>query len=278
VSPASPAEKINLPDLREYARQLRVCSLKMIHAAGSGHPGGALSAADLVAALYFRVLRIDPTYPDWEDRDRFIMSKGHACPVWYSALALRGYFDSSELMRLRQLNSILQGHPDMLKTPGVDYTTGSLGQGLSIGVGMALAARVLQKSFRVFVMIGDGDLNEGATWEAVMCAAKYRLSSLKVIVDYNHLQLDGTEAEIMPTQPLADKWRAFRWSVIEIDGHDMPSIVAALGHPVNGPTAIVAETIKGKGVSFMENVCEWHGKAPTDEELAQALTELGEPR
>ena len=264
--------------LREHARQLRVCSLKMIHAARSGHPGGSLSAADMVAALYFHVLNIDPARPDWPERDRFIMSKGHACPVWYSALALSGYFEMEHLAHLREIGHMLQGHPDMLKTPGIDYTSGSMGHGLSIGVGMALGARITGRDFRVYVMIGDADMNEGSTWEAAQCAAKYRLTHLTAILDFNRLQIDGWTHEVMPNEHVADKWRAFDWDVVEIDGHDMGGIVEALSAPppADRPRLLLAHTIKGKGVSFMENECDWHGKAPGDAELAAALAELGE--
>ena len=204
------------------------------------------------------------------------MSKGHACPVWYSALALRGYFAMEHLDHLREIGHILQGHPDMLKTPGIDYTSGSMGHGLSVGVGMALAARVLGLDYRVFVMLGDGDLNEGSTWEAAMAAAKFHLTRLVAIIDHNRLQIDGWTHEVMPNEHLAAKWRLFGWEVEEIDGHDMAAIVPALERAPAGesPRLILAETIKGKGVSFMENECDWHGKAPGDAELARALAEL----
>jgi len=270
---------INESDVRRLsgiACELRRRLLRMIHAANSGHPGGSLSAADIVSVLYFHVMRINPEDPGWSDRDRFILSKGHACPVLYCALAMRKYFDVEHLKHLRKLNGILQGHPDMRKTPGVDYTSGSLGQGLSVGVGMALAARVTRRRYQVFVLLGDGELNEGQVWEAAMCASKHRLCNLTAIVDYNHLQLDGTTEQIMPLEPLAAKWEAFGWDVIEIDGHDIPSILEALDRRTDTPKLVLAETVKGKGVSFMENVCDWHGRAPNDEELALALSELGE--
>lgn len=262
--------------LSEVACELRRRVLRMIHAASSGHPGGSLSAADIVSVLYFHVMRISPEEPDWPDRDRFILSKGHACPVLYCALAMRKYFDVEHLKHLRELNGILQGHPDMRKTPGVDYTSGSLGQGLSVGVGMALAARVTRRRYQVFVLLGDGELNEGQVWEAAMCASKHHLSNLTAIVDYNHLQLDGTTEQIMPLEPLAAKWEAFGWEVMGIDGHDIPSILEALDRQMDKPKLVLAETVKGKGVSFMENVCDWHGRAPNDKELALALSELGE--
>jgi transketolase len=264
--------------LQRQARLLRQDVIRMTHAARSGHPGGALSAADVVTALYFKVLRLDPSRPDWPDRDRFVLSKGHACPLWYAALAERGYFPVDELLTLRRIDGRLQGHPDMTKTPGVDITTGSLGQGLSAGVGMALGLRLDRRPSRVYVILGDGELNEGQVWEAAMAAAKYRLDNLTAVVDYNNLQLDGWCDEIMPLEPLADKWRAFNWEVIEIDGHAMTEILEAFARAarVKGrPTVIIAHTVKGKGVSFMEDQRDWHGKAPDDEEFRLAMHELG---
>ena len=263
--------------LKQKAIEVRCELLRMIHAAGSGHPGGSLSAADIVTALYFHVMKIDPANPNWEDRDRFILSKGHACPVWYTALAMRGFFPREELKRLRQLGSILQGHPDMRKVPGIDMTTGSLGQGLSCGLGMALAATVRKKDYRVYVILGDGEVDEGQVWEAAMCAAKYRVGNLIAFIDYNRLQLDGPTEVIMPLEPLADKWRSFNWSVDEIDGHDMAQILLAIEKAQSEPDrphVIIAHTTKGKGVSFMENEAGWHGKAPSDDELAGCLAQL----
>ncbi|NLJ69064.1 MAG: transketolase [Firmicutes bacterium] len=264
--------------LKVKAQQVRESILRMVYAANSGHCGGSLSAADLVTALYFHIMRVNPQDPNWEDRDRFILSKGHACPVIYAALALRGYFPQEELGTLRAINSRLQGHPDMRKTPGLDATTGSLGQGLSLGVGMALAAKIGGKGYRVYVLMGDGETNEGQIWEAAACAAKYGLNNLVGIVDENGLQNDGPTDAIMPMQPLAEKWRAFGWNVLEIDGHDMEQIVTALEQANESnqgkPTAIIAKTVKGKGVSFMENVVEWHSGAPTDAQLEQALDEI----
>ena len=272
------ARKELLEALKVKAQQVRESILRMVYAANSGHCGGSLSAADLVTALYFHIMRVNPQDPKWEDRDRFILSKGHACPVIYAALALRGYFPQEELGTLRAINSRLQGHPDMRKTPGLDATTGSLGQGLSLGVGMALAAKIGGKGYRVFVLMGDGETNEGQIWEAAACAAKYGLSNLVGIVDENGLQNDGPTDAIMPMQPLAEKWRAFGWNVLEIDGHDMEQIVTALEQANESnqgkPTAIIAKTVKGKGVSFMENVVEWHSGAPTDAQLEQALDEI----
>jgi transketolase len=268
---------ISIDELKRLAGIIRCDIIEMICNAGAGHPGGSLSAADVVTALYFRVMRIDPRNPDWADRDRFILSKGHACPVWYAALAERGYFDKSELATLRRLNSILQGHPDMHKTPGVDMTVGSLGHGLSAGVGMALSAKLKKKDFRVYVVVGDGESQEGSIWEAAMSAAKWKLDNLTAILDRNHLQNDFCVDDEMPIEPVADKWRAFGWHVDAIDGHDMEQVVAALEaarERPGAPTMIIAETVKGKGVSFMENVADWHGKAPCQTEADQALVEI----
>jgi transketolase len=256
---------------------IRCDIIEMIATAQAGHPGGSLSAADIVTALYFRVMRLDPQNPEWPDRDRFILSKGHACPVWYAALAERGYFDRAHLGTLRRLDSILQGHPDMRKTPGIDMTTGSLGQGLSAGLGMALSGKLRRKDYHVWVIIGDGETQEGSVWEAAMAAARWKTDNLTAILDRNHLQNDGCVDEQMPIEPLADKWRAFGWHVIEIDGHDMGQIVEALdtAKTIKGqPTILIAHTVKGKGVSFMENIVDWHGKAPCEEEAACALVEI----
>ncbi|BBB47267.1 transketolase [Pelolinea submarina] len=263
--------------LQNMARTIREDLLTMIFAAQSGHPGGSLSAADIVTALYFHFLRIDPQDPRSPDRDRFILSKGHTCPVWYSCLAEKGFFPVEELLTLRAIDSRLQGHPDMNKTPGVDFTTGSLGQGLSIGVGMAISLHTDCRNARVYVVLGDGELNEGQVWEAAMAGAKFKLGNLTAIVDYNDLQLDGFCHDIMPIEPLKDKWLSFGWNVIEIDGHNMPEILEALtrvGEVLDQPTVIIAHTIKGKGVSFMENVCEWHGIAPNREQYVRAIQEI----
>ena len=232
-----------------------------------------------MAALYFSELRLDRSRPDWPDRDRFVLSKGHACPVVYAALALRGYFPISELWTLRQLGSRLQGHPDMLKTPGVDMTTGSLGQGLSAGVGMALGLKLDNLDAFVYVVLGDGELDEGQIWEAAMAAYKYKLDNLITILDYNNLQLDGTCDVVMPIEPIPDKWRAFNWEVLEIDGHNIEEVMDAYdkAETIRGkPTVILAHTVKGKGVSFFENKVEYHGSAPTEDELTRALKEFGE--
>ncbi|MBN1247705.1 MAG: transketolase [Anaerolineae bacterium] len=270
-------EPLSVEALVAQAAAIRCDIIEMIAAAQAGHPGGSLSAADIVTALYFRVMRLDPCRPDWPDRDRFILSKGHACPVWYAALAEREYFDKAHLGTLRQLNSILQGHPDMTKTPGIDMTAGSLGHGLSAGLGMALSAKLRHQDYHVWVVLGDGEVQEGSVWEAAMAAAKWRLDNLTAIVDQNGLQNDTCVDEVMPVAPLADKWRAFGWEVVEIDGHDMPEIVGALEaarSAVGRPICIVAHTVKGKGVSYMENQAEWHGRAPCAEEVACALEEI----
>lgn len=271
-------KKLTVPDLEQMARQIRRDIIDMIFTAQAGHPGGSLSATDILTALYFRMMCIDPQNPQWEDRDRFILSKGHACPVWYATLANRGFYDRAHLKTLRKLNSILQGHADMKKTPGVDMTVGSLGQGFSAGVGMALAARYLKKDFHVWVMIGDGEMQEGAIWEAAMAGAKWKLDNLTAVLDKNGLQNDTFIDQVMPIEPVADKWRAFGWNVIEIDGHHMTQIVNALegALTIKGvPTIVIANTVKGKGVSFMENQPEWHGKAPNAEQYKLAMQELG---
>jgi transketolase len=267
--------------LTEKACELRLDVLRMLRAAGSGHPGGSLSAAELVTALYFHHLRIDPARPQWPERDRFILSKGHAAPVLYAALARRGYFPVEELATLRQLDSRLQGHPDRTKTPGVDMTSGSLGHGLSIGVGLALAARAKGACYRTYVLLGDGEIQAGVVWEGAMAAAKYRLDQLTAILDYNDVQLDGPVHEIMPLEPVVGKWRNFNWHVIEIDGHHLGAVLDALDCACNvqaRPTMIVAHTVKGKGISYMENQCTWHAGVPCDEEFQIALAELSGER
>jgi transketolase len=263
--------------LEQIAARLRREVIIMTRTARSGHPGGSLSAAEMVAALYFYALNIDPANPRWPERDRFILSKGHACPVVYAALALRGYFPLEDLSTLRQIDSHLQGHPDMRKTPGIDMTSGPLGNGLAAGLGMALGARVKGLDFYVYVMLGEGDLQEGCNWEAAMMAGHHRLGNLIALVDYNRSQVDGCTDDIVTLEPLADKWRAFNWTVREINGHAMEQVLDALNWARtvrDQPVAIIAHTVKGKGVSFMENNPRWHGKAPTDEEAALALAEL----
>jgi transketolase len=268
---------MTIDELKRMAGIIRCDIIEMICTAGAGHPGGSLSATDIVTALYFRLMRIDPQNPGWPDRDRFILSKGHACPVWYAALAERGYFDTKHLATLRRLGSILQGHPDMHKTPGVDMTVGSLGHGFSAGLGMALAGKLRKKDYHVWVVIGDGESQEGSIWEAAMAAPKWKLDNLTLILDRNHLQNDYCVDDVMPIEPVADKWRAFNWHVETIDGHSMEQVVSALeaAKARRGvPTAIIAETVKGKGVSFMENVADWHGKAPCQAEADKALEEI----
>lgn len=264
-------------NLTTRASALRHTVIDMIYCAQSGHPGGSLSAADLIAALVFHKLRIDPANPQWPDRDRFILSKGHAAPLLYAALALRGFFPVEELKTFRQLDSRLQGHPDRLKTPGVDMTAGALGHGLAVGAGLALSARMDNQDWHTYVVLGDGELQAGVIWEGALFAAKYHLDNLTAIVDYNGVQLDGLVRDIMPLEPIADKWRSFGWHVIELHGHNMRQIVDALDEAddIHGqPTVLIAHTTKGKGVSFMENQCAWHGRAPTLEQCQQAFCEL----
>lgn len=251
--------------------------IKMLGEAGSGHPGGSLSAADIVACLYFWEMRIDPQRPDWPERDRFVLSKGHAAPVLYAALAESGFFPREQLKTLRKFGSSLQGHPDRRKLAGVEASTGSLGQGISWAVGMALAAQIDKRDYRVYTLLGDGELEEGMVWEATMAAAHYRLDNLVALIDYNGLQIDGKITEVMSPEPIAEKFAAFAWNTLEIDGHDHRQIMEALKTARSfkgGPTAIVARTIKGKGCSFMEDRVEWHGSAPDQEEVDKALAEL----
>lgn len=257
---------------------MRQAAVEAIGAAGSGHPGGALSAADIVATLYFHTMKVDPQNPNCPDRDRFVLSKGHACPILYAALAEKGYFPKSELKNLRKIDSFLQGHPDMKHTPGIDMSTGSLGQGLSAAVGMAYAARLDKKNYRVYCLIGCGESQEGQIWEAALSAAHYKLDNLVAIIDNNHLQIDGSNDSVMSNGDIAGKFTANGWHVLAIDGHDVRQIAAALDLAAalqSKPTAIIAETVKGKGVSFMENKVEWHGKAPCRAEVDQALCDLG---
>ncbi|MGL4307777.1 transketolase [Cetobacterium sp. SF1] len=266
---------INL--LVEQATKIRKDIVEMICAAKSGHPGGSLSAADIVTALYFKEMNIDPKEPKMVNRDRFVLSKGHAAPVLYSALAERGYFDRNLLNTLRQYGSPLQGHPDMKKLSGVEISTGSLGQGLSVANGMALSARISGLSYRTYVLMGDGELQEGQVWEAAMTAAHYKLDNLCAFIDSNNLQIDGNVDKIMGVEPLDKKWEAFGWNVLTIDGHNFEEILEALdkARETKGkPTMIIAKTVKGKGVSFMENVCGFHGVAPTPEETQKAIEEL----
>lgn len=267
-------------ELEKQAKIVRKTILGMIHAAGSGHPGGSLSAADIMTVLYFSELNINPQNPKWDDRDRFVLSKGHVCPVLYTCLGLKGYFEEEVLGTLRKEGSILQGHPDMKVCPGVDISTGSLGQGLSIAAGMALRAKRDHMDYRVFVLIGDGEAQEGQIWEAVQTASKYNLDNLIVFVDNNGLQNDGICDDIMPTRNLAEKFTAFGCETYSIDGHKIEEVLDVLDlirNNKNGkPKCIVAKTVKGKGVSFMENVPGWHGMAPNDNEYAIAIKDIEE--
>ena len=252
--------------------------LTMGHDAGSGHPGGSLSAAEIMTALYFGdVMHVDPENPDWEDRDRFILSKGHVAPVLYSVLARKGFFPTEELKTLRQFGSILQGHPHKMSTPGLDCSSGSLGQGLSVANGIAIGLKKQNKDSRVYCLLGDGELQEGQIWEAVMTAAQHKLDNVCAIVDYNHVQLDGTTEDIKDLGDLVEKWHAFGWNVIEVDGHNLEAVLKAFAMAAafkGKPTVLIANTVKGKGVSFMENDCNWHGTAPNADQLAQALEEV----
>jgi len=251
----------------------------MIHKRQAGHPGGSLSAAEIMTVLYFKVMRIDPENPNWNERDRFLLSKGHASAMLYATLAKRGFFPEEDLQKWGELDCHLQGHPDRLKTPGVDMNSGILGHGVSIGVGLCLAARQKRKDFRVYTLLGDGECQAGLVWEGANAAAKYALTNLVAIVDHNAVQLDGFVEEVMPIEPLAEKWRSFGWDVFEVDGHDVDQLYQAFLQCIEAqkkPTVIIARTIKGKGVSFMENKAYWHGVAPSTEELTRALHELGE--
>ena len=262
----------------ELAAKVRIDVIRAIHSAGSGHPGGSLSAADIVTALYFKEMNIDPADPAKADRDKFILSKGHAGPVQYAALAERGYYPVSEMMTLRKLGSKFQGHPNMHKVPGIEMSTGSLGQGISVSVGMALANKMDENPGRVYTLLGDGELQEGIVWEAAMSAAHYGLDNLVAIVDWNGLQIDGKNDDVMTVKPVDEKFAAFGWNVLVIDGHNFDEIFAAFdkARTYKGkPTAIIARTHKGRGVSFMEDSPGWHGKAPSEEEARMAVEELG---
>jgi transketolase len=268
---------LSAAELKETAKKLRRHVITMIATAGSGHPGGSLSAADIVTALYFKTLRHNPENPQWPDRDRFILSKGHAAPILYAALAETGYFPVEELSTLRRLDSRLQGHTDSNFTPGVEMSAGSLGMGLSFAIGVALAARLDSKNYGTYVLISDGECEEGQTWEAALSASHFKMDNLTAIVDYNGIQLSGRTCDIMDLEPFVQKWEAFGWHTIDIDGHDFDQILAACQEAENmkgKPTIIIAHTIKGKGVSFMENNVAFHGKAPTMEEAERALKEL----
>ncbi|NLP30481.1 MAG: transketolase [Clostridiales bacterium] len=268
----------NYSDLQKKANELRIDVIRSLKEAGSGHPGGSLSAADIMSVLYFHEMNIYPDDPYNKNRDKFVLSKGHAAPILYAALAHRGFFPVDDLMTLRKLGSNLQGHPDMKKVPGVDMSTGSLGQGISTAVGMAIAGKLDKSPGRVYAMLGDGELQEGIVWEALMAAAHYELDNLVAIIDWNGIQIDGFNDDIMKVTPIDEKLRSFNWEVIVIDGHNIEEIVKAFeeARKCKGkPFAIIAKTVKGCGVSFMENLSSWHGKAPDDEQTRKALEELG---
>jgi len=270
-------EKLYGKGLQLMAAKGRLLAVDAIHTAASGHPGGSLSCMDMVTALYFNEMNVNPADPSWEDRDRFVLSKGHCAPALYAVLALRGFFPVEDMKLLRSIKSHLSGHPDMCHVPGVDMSTGSLGQGLSTAVGMAIAAKLQKKSHRVYAVCGDGEVAEGQIWEAAMAAAKWKLDNLCVFVDVNGLQIDGRTADVMPNEPLDKKFEAFNWNVLKIDGHDFAQILAALQaarETAGKPTVILAATIKRKGISYMENQAGWHGKAPNDELFAQAREQL----
>ena len=270
-------EQTKLNNLKSIAAKIRLGALEGVHAAASGHPGGSLSIADIMAYLYFEEMNVKADDPKWADRDRFVLSKGHTAPALYATLALKGFFSADELKNLRQVDSFLQGHPDMKGTPGVDMSTGSLGLGISTACGMALAAKVDGKDYRTYTIVGDGESEEGQVWEAAMFAAHYKLDNLCVIIDWNGLQIDGPVAEVMNPTPHDKKFEAFGFHVISIDGHDFDQIEAALNEAKatkGKPTAIIARTVKGKGVSFMENQVGWHGSAPNDEQYEKAVAEI----
>ncbi|WP_281350950.1 transketolase [Aminipila butyrica] len=272
------ASYMKYPELKEMAQKIRIDVIREVHAAGSGHPGGSLSAADIITALYFREMNIDPKNPKMLTRDKFILSKGHAAPVQYAALAEKGFFPKEELLTLRKLGSKLQGHPDMKKVPGIEMSTGSLGQGFSVAVGMALANNMDNNEGRIYALLGDGELQEGLVWEAAMSAAHYALDNLTVILDWNGLQIDGRNEDVMTVSPVDEKFRSFGWNILYVDGHNFDEIVEAFNqarHTEGKPTMIIAKTIKGKGVSFMEDNPGWHGKAPSEEEAKKAVEELG---
>ena len=265
--------------LKKLANAMRINVVDMVYTAQSGHIGGSLSAADFVTALYFDLMALDPANPKWDDRDRFVLSKGHVCPIWYSALAMRGYFPVEELKTLRKNASRLQGHPIATYLPGLDASSGSLGLGYAQAVGIAMEGKLLKKKdYKVYTVLGDGELNEGVVWESSLAAAKYKLDNLVAIVDVNNLQLDGTLDEVLPIEPIDAKFRAFGFDVLTMDGHDMADVLTTLTkakHARNGkPTVVLAYTVKGKGVSFMENQLDWHGKAPNDAQYQQAIAEL----
>lgn len=269
---------IDYGTLSKMAKEIRIDIIRQTYSAGSGHPGGSLSAADILSVLFFNEMNIDAKDPKKPDRDKFVLSKGHAAPVLYAALAEKGFFPKEELLGLRKIGSMLQGHPDMKKVPGVEMSTGSLGQGFSASVGMAMANKLDGKTGRIYTLLGDGELQEGLVWEAAMAAAHYKLDNLVAILDWNGLQIDGKNDEVMTVTPVDEKFKSFGFHVIRIDGHSLEEIVSALAEAretKGQPTAIIAKTSKGKGVSFMEDNPGWHGKAPNEEEAKKAITELG---
>ena len=267
----------DVSELEKIAKNIRKDIIELVYNAGSGHPGGSLSIADIITVLYFNELNINPQEPNWDTRDRFILSKGHCAPALYSALAEKEFFNKEELKNFRKVNGILQGHPDMTKIPGVDMSTGSLGQGLSMANGIAICGKMDKKNYRVYTLLGDGEIEEGQVWEAAMAASKYKLDNLCVIIDNNNLQIDGTIEDVMDSNPINEKFKKFGFEVICIDGNDIKEILWAFQMAKtikNKPTCIVAKTIKGKGVSFMEDKVEWHGKAPNEEQYHIAMEEL----
>ena len=270
--------KMNIEELKSMAKVIRKDIVAMLTESGSGHPGGSLSAVEILTTLYFNEMNINPAEQRNLDRDRFVLSKGHAAPVLYSTLARRGFFNPEELMTLRKINSNLQGHPNMNEVPGIDMSTGSLGQGISTAVGMALAGKLDKKSYRVYALLGDGELQEGQVWEAAMSAAHYKLGNLTAFIDNNGLQIDGKCEDVMNPAPISNKFEAFGWNVISIDGHDLEAIMKAIEDAkkvTDKPTAVVCSTVKGKGVSFMENEAGWHGTAPNKEQYEKAIAEIG---
>ena len=271
----------NIKDLEDKAKQIRIGIIEEVYNAKSGHPGGSLSIADVFTVLYFNEMNIKPENPKWEDRDRLVLSKGHCSPVLYSCLANRGYFSIEDLKTFRKIDSYLQGHPDINKVPGVDMTSGSLGQGLSVANGMAIAGKMAGKDYRVYCILGDGEIEEGQIWEAAMASSKYKLDNLCVVVDNNNLQIDGTIEEVMSSYPIDEKFKSFGFQVINIYGHDIDEILKAFEVAKNvkeKPTCIIAKTIKGKGISYMENQVGWHGKAPNEEQYQTAMEELKKKR
>ncbi len=268
---------MNIEELKQKSITIRKHIIHMLTEAGSGHPGGSLSAVELITTLYFHKLRHNPKDPNWADRDRVVFSKGHGCPLWYAILAECGYFPKEELLTLRKFGSMLQGHPDKLRTPGVDISSGSLGQAFSASCGMAAAAKIDKKDYRVYVLLGDGEIQEGQVWEAAMSASHYKLDNLCAILDHNRFQIDGRVEDVMNIEPLEDKWKAFGWNTISIDGHDIKQVIDAYNkaETIKGkPSIIIAKTVKGKGVSFMEHTSDWHGKTPNKDESIKAINEI----